>query len=80
MARNGRQQPKRPQIEVRGSSATPQEVAAIAGAVERFLRDTAPAVAPEEPAMSPWLRAGILESTGHSAAPTPWGDGEPWGS
>ena len=70
MSRNGKQQPARPRIEVSRGSASPEEAAAIAAAIEQFLRDTAP---PPESAeqVSPWLRAGLLEGTGHE--PRTWG-------
>jgi hypothetical protein len=73
MSRNGRQQPARPRIEVRQSSASPEEAAAIAAAIEQFLRDTAPA--PDTPApASRWQRAGLLEAVGlDPAAGPPWG-------
>ena len=38
---------RRPRLELRGSSATPEEAAAVMAAVEQFLRDTAPPPAPE---------------------------------
>ena len=63
MSRNGKQHPARPRIEVAGT-ASPEEAAAIAAAIEQFLRDTAPPPAAAGPAMSPWLRAGLLEATG----------------
>jgi hypothetical protein len=76
VSRNGRQRPARPRIEVRRGSATPEETAAIAAAIEQFLRDTTPPPAPPA-GISPWLRAGLLEGTGRAAgAPAPWGDGE----
>jgi hypothetical protein len=62
VSRNGKQRPARPRIELEGAS--PEEAAAIAAAIEQFLRDTAPAPAAAEPAVSPWLRAGLLEGTG----------------
>jgi len=65
MATNGRQRPRRPRIEVRQAAASPEEAAAIAGAIEYFLRDTAPAPETSRPSLSPWLRAGLLEGTGH---------------
>jgi hypothetical protein len=52
---------------VQTGAATPQEAAAIAAAIEQFIRDTAPAPAPERPAMNPWLRAALYEGVGHSA-------------
>ena len=52
---------RRPRLELRGSSATPEEAAAVIAAVEQFLRDTAPPPA-EEPEPSPWVRAARLEA------------------
>lgn len=63
MSRNGKQTPPRPRIEVRQAAASPEEAAAIAAAIEQFLRDTAPSPAPTE-GMSPWLRAGLYEGVG----------------
>ncbi len=82
MSRDGRQQPARPRIELGTSAnASPEEAAAIAAAIEGFLRDTAPAPsAPAGPALSPWARAGLFEGVGlDPAGPSPWGDPEPWG-
>jgi hypothetical protein len=80
MSRNGKQQPARPRIEVKQATASPEETAAIAAAIEQFLRDTAPQPAPPGPAVSPWLRAGLFEATGRAASgSTPWGDTEAWG-
>jgi hypothetical protein len=70
VSRNGKQHPTRPRIELEGGTASPEEAAAIAAAIEQFLRDTAPPPAAAGPAMSPWLRAGLLEATG---AREPWG-------
>jgi hypothetical protein len=70
----------RPKLEIVAPSASPEEVAAVVAAVERFLRDYAPVVVapPEKP--SPWLRAALLEGTGREPdAPSPWGDPVPWG-
>jgi hypothetical protein len=79
MSRNGRHHPPRPRIELRQASATPEEAAAIAAAIEQFLRDTAPPPAPPAE-MNPWLRAGMFENAGFDpGAPSPWGDPEPWG-
>ena len=52
---------RRPRLELRGSSATAEEAAAVMAAVEQFLRDTAPPPAPAENE-SPWLRAARLEA------------------
>ena len=53
---------RRPHLELRGSSATPEEAAAVMAAVEQFLRDTAPPPAPEEAEESPWVGAARLEA------------------
>ena len=81
MARNGKQRPARPQIEVRQAVAGPEEAAAIAAAIEQFLRDTSPPPVGAGPQVDPWLRAGLFEASGRCAAePSPWGDPEPWGA
>ena len=78
MSRNGKQQPARPRIEVRQGSASPEEAAAIAAAIEQFLRDTAPPPAREEPT-GRWLRAALVEGVGADGAPlTPGGEPAPW--
>jgi hypothetical protein len=65
---------------VRQSSASPEEAAAIAAAIEQFLRDTAPAPAQAAEGMNPWQRAGIFDGAGlASDGPSPWGDPQPWG-
>jgi hypothetical protein len=51
---------RRPRLELRGSSATPEEAAAVMAAVEQFMRDTAPPPAPE-PEPSPWVVAARRE-------------------
>ena len=71
MGRNGKQNPARPRIEVR-QAASPEEAAAIAAAIEQFMRDTAPPPAQGEPELSPWLRAGLLEGTKRAAGESPW--------
>jgi hypothetical protein len=81
MSRNGKQQPGRPRIEVKQATASPEEAAAIAAAIEQFLRDTAPPPAPAGSRRDPWLRAGLFEATGRTVArSTPWGDADAWGS
>jgi hypothetical protein len=65
---------------VRQSSASPEEAAAIAAAIEQFLRDTAPPPAAAGSSVSPWLRAALFEGVGRDpAGVSPWGDAEPWG-
>jgi len=71
---------RRPRLEILGSTASPEEAAAVAAAIEQFLRDTAPPPAPPAPAHNPWQRAALLEATGREPdAPSPWGDPHPWG-
>ena len=60
MARNGKQRPPRPRIRIQSSAASPDEAAAIAAALERFLADTAPAPEPAV-AESRWQRAALIE-------------------
>jgi hypothetical protein len=64
MSRNGKHQPARPRIEVRQAAASPEEAAAIAAAIEQFMRDTAPAPANAGPEISPWARAALYEAVG----------------
>jgi hypothetical protein len=59
MARNGKQSPPRPRIEIQSSLAQPDEAAAIAGALERFLWETAPA--PRAVQASRWQQAALKE-------------------
>ena len=63
---------RRPRLELRGSSATPEEAAAVMAAVEQFLRDTAPVPLPEPPRESPWVRASRLEAVEREPASGPW--------
>jgi hypothetical protein len=80
VSRNGQQRPARPRIELSGGVASPEEAAAIAAAIEQFLRDTAPPPAGPEARVSPWLRAGLLEGAKRGVGPSPWGDPEAWGA
>jgi len=80
MGQNGQQHPARPRIEVRQGAASPEEAAAIAAAIEQFLRDTAPPAQPAEPPTSPWLRAALHEGARLGPADaSPWGERERWG-
>ena len=62
MATNGKRRPPRPAIEVIAPAAGPEQAAAIAAALERFLHDTAPVIAPRVERESPWARAARAES------------------
>jgi hypothetical protein len=57
--RNGRHKPRRPQIEIQSAAASPEEAAAIAAALERFLWETAPE--PREVPRSRWQEAALRE-------------------
>ena len=71
---------RRPQLTISGSSASPEEAAAVVAAIERFMRETAPPLTASAPPRNPWLRAGLLEGTGREPdAPSPWGDPVSWG-
>jgi hypothetical protein len=62
MASNGKRKPPRPRIEVRAAAASPEEAAAIAAALERFLWETAPP--PRPAAVSRWQQAALREGVG----------------
>jgi hypothetical protein len=64
---------RRPRLELVGTSATPEEAAAVVAAVERFLRDTAPPPAPEPAPLSPWVRAARLEAVDRFPEANSWG-------
>ena len=53
---------RRPKLELVGSSASPEEAAAVIAAVEQFLRQTAPPVAAAEEGPSPWVRTAMIEA------------------
>jgi hypothetical protein len=81
MARNGKRRPARPRIELRQAAVSPPETAAIAAAIEQFLRDTAPPPTVPDRGISPWLRAALLEGTRRAPiGGAAWGDEERWGS
>jgi hypothetical protein len=70
---NGRRSPPRPRIEVRQANASPEEAAAIAAAIEQFLRDTAPPPAAAADPRSGWLAAALREGAGlRGDDPDPW--------
>ena len=76
-APNGKRRPPRPAIELVAPTATPEEAAAIAAALERFLHDTAPVIEAGDVRISPWARAALSEGVG-LGAPAPWGDTPGW--
>jgi hypothetical protein len=69
--RNGKQSPPRPQIQIQ-SAADPDEAAAIAAALELFLRETAPA--PQGARRSRWQEAALREGVSvHGQFTGGWG-------
>ena len=70
---------RRPRLTLHGTGATPEEAAAVVAAIEQFLRDTAPPVAPPREGLGGWARAARLEGVGREPdAPSAWGDPHPW--
>ena len=71
---------RRPQLRIVAPAASPEEAAAVVAALERFMRDTAPVLAPPPPAgPPPWGRAALLEATGYTDRGTgPWGGPGGW--
>ncbi|TMK41323.1 MAG: hypothetical protein E6G56_05425 [Actinobacteria bacterium] len=66
---------RRPDLRIVAPGASSQEAAAVVAALERFMRETAPAPAPAEPAVNPWVRAARLEAVDREEETlTPWGD------
>ena len=63
---------RRPRLELHGSSASPEEAAAVLAAIEQFLRDTAPPPVPVEAKPSPWVEAARLEGVDRGPARNPW--------
>jgi hypothetical protein len=70
--RNGKQSPPRPQIQIQSATASPEEAAAIAAALERFLWETAPA--PQAAPRSRWQEAALREGVeARSQLSATWG-------
>ena len=63
---------RRPRLTLEGSTATPEEAAAVIAAVEQFMRDTLPPAAPPDPAPDPWLRTALLEGVAREPGVDPW--------
>ena len=65
-----------PSITPLAGSATAEEAAVIAAALERFLHETTPSRASDEQRPSdPWTRAAMLEGVAredHADVPHPW--------
>ena len=59
MTTNGKRRPPRPAIQVIAPAAGPEQAAAIAAALERFLHDTAPVIVPVAASATRWERAAL---------------------
>jgi hypothetical protein len=63
---------RRPRIEIVQTSASAEEAAAVAAAIEQFLRATAPPLAPVEEPVSRWVRTALLEGVGRESEHVDW--------
>ena len=64
---------RRPKLSIVAPNASPEEAAAVVAALERFMRETAPAPAPPAPRRNPWQQAALEEGTRRAPeAPLPW--------
>jgi hypothetical protein len=63
---------RRPKIEIVQTSASPEEAAAVAAAIEQFMRATAPPPAPPAEPINPWIRAALLEGIDRERDHTGW--------
>jgi hypothetical protein len=66
---------RRPRVELFAPAASGEEAAAIAAAVERFMRDHAPVLAAPAPQIDAWTRAALVEGVGRDErhdAQEPW--------
>ncbi|GAC1388032.1 MAG: hypothetical protein NVSMB48_27550 [Marmoricola sp.] len=52
---------RRPQLSIVAPGASPEEAAAVAAAVEQFMRATAPVLTPPPAAPDRWQRAALEE-------------------
>jgi len=63
----------RPKLTIVAPDASPEEAAAVVAALERFMRATAPVLAPPSPAENPWQRAALYEGVAREPVPPlPW--------
>jgi len=65
---------RRPRLEIHGTSASPEEAAAVAAAIEQFLRDTAPPPSEgmDAKVVSPWVRAARREGVDRDPGFNAW--------
>jgi hypothetical protein len=57
---------RRPELKLIASAASPEEAAAVVAALERFMRDTGPALVPAPEGIDGWTRAALLEGVGRA--------------
>lgn len=71
---------RRSRLSIVAPSASPEEAAAVAAAIERFLHDHAPPPVADAPGAPPWLRAALREGVSREGSElAAWGDADPWG-
>ncbi len=71
--KNGKRTPPRPRIQIEAGSASPEEAAAIAAALEQFLIETAPAPQAADQ-QNPWQRAALWDGiAARQVEPSGWG-------
>jgi len=64
---------RRPKLSIVAPNASPEEAAAVVAALERFMRATAPPMAPPAPEQNPWQRTALLEGVARQPElPLPW--------
>ena len=64
---------RRPKLSIVAPGASPEEAAAVVAALERFMRETAPPVAPSLPRRNPWREAALHEGFSREPElPQPW--------
>ncbi|MDQ6836003.1 MAG: hypothetical protein M3016_07425 [Actinomycetota bacterium] len=64
---------RRPKLELVAPQASPEEAAAVVAALERFMRDTAPAPAADPPPRERWQEASLREGISRRPEPPmPW--------
>ena len=64
---------RRPKLTIVAPTASDEEAAAVVAALERFMRETAPAPARPAPKRDPWQRAALEEGVRRAPGePAPW--------
>jgi hypothetical protein len=64
---------RRPQLQIVAPTASAEEAAAVVAALERFMRETAPAPVAPAPGPNPWQQAALQEGVSRQPGlPPPW--------